>query len=245
MECVERGLIDVPWLRFGSGEALLRALDEIGSGEGIGPLLRLGSRGMAEEVGHGSIAFAAQVKGLELPGYEPRTLQSMALGLAVNARGADHNRSGAYEADFSTRVDRLAGDGRSVAAAIETEDNAALIDSMILCKFLRGVFADSRAEWAELLSAVTGFDYTAAELGSIAAEIVDEKKRYNVEQGWTPESDTLPERFLNEPLETGGGSAATLPRERLQEMVARYYRLRGWDEDGLPGPDLHDPAAQP
>ena len=59
---------------------------------------------------------------MELPGYEPRTLQTMALGLAVNARGADHNRSGAYEADFSTRVDRRHGGSASVAAAVETED---------------------------------------------------------------------------------------------------------------------------
>ncbi len=49
------------------------------------------------------------VKGLELPGYEPRTLHAMALGLAVNARGADHNRSGAYEADLSGELDRLDG----------------------------------------------------------------------------------------------------------------------------------------
>ena len=67
----------------------------------------------AEVVGQGSAAFAPHVKGLELPGYEPRTLQAMALGLAVNARGADHNRSGAYEADLSGRHDRLAGGDRA------------------------------------------------------------------------------------------------------------------------------------
>ena len=244
MECAERGLLDAPWLRFGSGEALLRALDEIGSGVGVGPLLRMGSRRMAEQVGGGSIAFAPQVKGMELPGYEPRTLQAMALGLAVNARGADHNRSGAYEADFSTRVDRLHGGSASVAAAVETEDNAALIDSMILCKFLRGVFADSRAEWAELLSAVTGFDYSAEELGRIAAQIIDEKKRYNLDQGWTPDTDTLPERFLSETLATGGGATASLPRERLRGMVAEYYRLRGWDAAGRPREPLQPVRAE-
>src|SRR4051794_699261 len=91
MECVERGLIDAPWLRFGDGAALLRALDLAGAAEpGLGALLAVGSRSAAAEVGQGSIDFAPQVKGLELPGYEPRTLQAMALGLAVNARGADH-----------------------------------------------------------------------------------------------------------------------------------------------------------
>ena len=108
MECVERGLIDAPWLRFGDGAALLRALDLIGAqAAASASCWPQGSRRAAEVVGQGSIAFAPQVKGLELPGYEPRTLHAMALGLAVNARGADHNRSGAYEADLSGEHDRF------------------------------------------------------------------------------------------------------------------------------------------
>ena len=59
--------------------------------------------------------FAPHVKGLELPGYDPRSLHTMALGLAVGTRGADHNRSGAYEADFSERTDRRQGGVHSAA----------------------------------------------------------------------------------------------------------------------------------
>ena len=158
MECAERGLIDAPWLRFGDGEALMRGVQEIGSRDGLGDLLAEGSRRAAREVGGGSDAFAPHVKGLELPGYEPRTLHAMALGLAVNARGADHNRSGAYEADLSGELDRLAGGDLHVAAAIETEDRAAIMDSLILCKFLRGVFEDPFPDWAALLAPVTGWD---------------------------------------------------------------------------------------
>ena len=106
MECAERGYIDEPWLRFGDGAALLRALELIVSGEGIGRLLAEGSRRMAIGRRPRSIEFAPQVKGLEIPGYEPRGLQTMALGFAVGTRGADHNRSGAYEVDFSEAVDR-------------------------------------------------------------------------------------------------------------------------------------------
>ena len=105
---------------------------------------------------------------MEMPGYEPRTLQSMALGLAVNARGADHNRSGAYEADLSGRLDRLDGGAAHVAAAVDTEDRAAVMDSMILCKFLRGVFEEPFPEWAELLRPVTGWDVDADELRATA-----------------------------------------------------------------------------
>ncbi len=236
MECVERGLLDEPWLRFGSGEALLRALDEIGSGTGLGPLLAQGSRRAAEIVGGGSADFAPHVKGLELPGYEPRTMQAMALGLAVNARGADHNRSGAYEADLSGKFDRTVGGDAHVAAAIETEDRAAVMDSMILCKFLRGVFTDPFAEWAALLAPVTGWDVDAAELAETARRIVLLKRSFNLREGWTAADDTLPKRFLEEPLEMGSGRTATLTRERLASMVQSYYAARGLDADGRPGP---------
>ena len=165
MECVERGMIDAPWLRFGDGAALLRALDEIGAAAGLGVLLAEGSRRAAERVGGGSAAFARHVKGLELPGYEPRTLQAMALGLAVNARGADHNRSGAYEADLSGSMIASQAALPMSSAAMESEDRAAIMDSMILCKFLRGVFVEPFDEWARLLSAVTGWDVTATSFG--------------------------------------------------------------------------------
>ena len=138
MECAEKGLIDEAWLRFGDGDALLKALDMVGRRDGIGDLLAEGSRRAAEEIGSDSIEFAPHVKGLEIPGYEPRALQTMALGFAVGARGADHNRSGAYEADFSDDVDRRDITPDSAQFAIDTEDKAALMDSLIVCKFLRG-----------------------------------------------------------------------------------------------------------
>jgi aldehyde:ferredoxin oxidoreductase len=234
MECAERGLLDAPWLRFGDGDALLRALDEIGSDEGLGPLLALGSRAAAREVGQGSAAFAAQVKGLELPGYEPRTMQAMALGMAVNARGADHNRSGAYEADLSGDLDRMAGGEAHVRGAIEAEDRSAVMDSLILCKFLRGVFDEPFAEWAALLSAVTGWDVDEAELRATAQRIVLLKRAFNLREGWQPEDDWLPERFLSQELELGSGRTVGLTPQRLRAMVDAYWSARGLDEHGRP-----------
>ena len=237
MECAEKGLIDAPWLRFGDSEALLRAIEEIGVREGLGDLLAEGSRFAARLVGHGSEAFAAHVKGLELPGYEPRTLQAMALGLAVNARGADHNRSGAYEADLSGRHDRLIGGPAHVRGAIETEDRAAVMDSLILCKFLRGVFADPLPEWARLLNTVTGWDVDGDELATTARRIVMAKRLFNLREGWTRDEDWLPERFLSESLELGSGRTATLTPERLESMIDAYYRDRGLESTGRPTPD--------
>ncbi len=230
MECAERGLLDAPWLRFGDGSALLRALDLIVSGEGIGRLLALGSRAMALEIGHDSIHFAPQVKGLELPGYDPRGLQTMALGFAVGSRGADHNRSGAYEVDFSDAVDRRDVGPESAHLAVETEDKAALMDSLILCKFLRAIFTDFFEESAEILRLVTGWDVTSKELRETAQRIVTAKKRFNILAGWTPEEDTLPQRMLEEAIPED--VRAQLSPARLKSLIKAYNLARGWTEDG-------------
>jgi aldehyde:ferredoxin oxidoreductase len=150
----------------------------------------------------------------------------MALGLAVGARGADHNRSGAYEVDFSDKVDRRNATMDAIRHAIDTEDRAALMDSLIVCKFLRGVFEDFHGETAAMLRSVTGWDVAADELRETAARIVAAKREFNLLAGWTREEDTLPERFLgsalpNDPL-------AHLSRERLDALVAEYHRQRGW-----------------
>src|SRR5262249_44534602 len=109
MECAERGLLTEPGLRFGNAPVVLSLLDRIANRNGIGGLLAEGTRRAAAAIGGDAADFAPHVKGLEIPGYEPRALQTMALGFAVGSRGADHNRSGAYEVDFSVRADRLHG----------------------------------------------------------------------------------------------------------------------------------------
>jgi aldehyde:ferredoxin oxidoreductase len=236
MECGERGyLTDVYGSaapRFGDAAGLLALLDDIAHRRGLGDLLAEGSRIAAGRIGHDSLDFAPQVKGLELPGYEPRALQTLALGFAVGTRGADHNKSGAYELDFSERVDRLRGDTRSAALSLETEDRAALTDSLILCKFLRGVFRDFYPECAELLSAVTGWEVTGEELRGVARRVVAARKAFNVREGWQPADDTLPRRFLSEPLADGASSGARLSPERLREMIRGYNLARGWTEQG-------------
>ncbi len=232
MECAERGLLDAPGLRFGAADRLLELVDAIGRREGLGDLLAEGTRRAAQVIGGDAPDFAPHVKGLEIPGYEPRALQTMALGFAVGSRGADHNRSGAYEVDFSARADRLHGSPEAARLAVETEDRAALLDVLILCKFLRGVFTDLFAETADLLRRITGWDVTADELRGVARRVVTAKKLYNLREGWTPAEDTLPRRFLTEGLAAGGDAQVLLPRERLQAMVQAYYAARGWDTLG-------------
>jgi aldehyde:ferredoxin oxidoreductase len=232
MECADKGLLDAPGLRFGNAEVQCSLLELIARREGLGDLLAEGTRRAAAAIGKGATDFAPHVKGLVIPGYEPRALQTMALGFAVGSRGADHNRSGAYEIDFSTQVDRLHGSPEGARLAVGTEDRAALMDSLILCKFLRGVFEDLFAEGADLLARVTGWDMTAQELRKTAQRIVTAKKLYNLREGWTRAEDTLPRRFLSQGLASSSETDAVLSPERLQAMIAAYYAARGWDREG-------------
>jgi len=236
MECSERGLLPGAkqlGLRFGQSEALFAAIGAIAERQGVGALLAEGSRRAAIETGPETQRWAMHVKGLELPGYEPRSLKTMALGLAVSPRGACHNRSGAYEADFSGEVDRLRADAGRGALVAASEDFAAVLDSLIVCKFLRKCFSDFYGEGAELLSKVTGWNCSSAELKRIGERIHTLKKLFNLREGWRAADDWLPQRLLSETLPTGVAQGVGLSANELREMIGGYYQARGWDENGL------------
>ncbi|MGZ8519706.1 MAG: aldehyde ferredoxin oxidoreductase family protein [Candidatus Binatia bacterium] len=236
MECSERGLLPEAadfGLRFGQCDALFAAIGAIAERQGVGALLAEGSRRAAIETGPDTQRWAMHVKGLELPGYEPRSLKTMALGLAVSPRGACHNRSGAYEADFSGDVDRLRSDPGRGSIVAASEDFAAVLDSLIVCKFLRKCFSDFYREGAELLNKVTGWDCSSDELKQTGERIHNLKKLFNQREGWRAEDDWLPERLLRETLPTGVAQGVGLGVNDLREMIGGYYQARGWDENGF------------
>ena len=238
MECFERGLLSLADtggldLRFGSPEALTSALQLIAQRRGLGGLLSQGSRRASAQLGHGSDAWAMHVKGLEMPGYEPRSLKTMALGLAVSTRGACHNRSSAYEADFSSTVDRFTADDRRGAITMAGEDFSAVLDSLIWCKFLRKTFNDFYAESAAICELVTGWPTSPEDLKRAGQRINNLKKLFNIREGWQREDDTLPPRVLEEKLSTGVAQGVGLTPDELDMMIASYYKARGWTPDGL------------
>ena len=236
MECGERGLLpetEKLGLRFGQPEGILAAIPAIAARTGLGVLLAEGSRRAAQEIGSDSSHWAMHVKGLELPGYEPRGLKTMALGLAVSPRGACHNRSGAYEADFSNAVNRLCADSGRGALVAASEDFASVLDSLIVCKFLRKCFTDFYSEAAELLNQVTGWNFSAGELRRVGERIQMAKRLFNEREGWRPEDDWLPPRLLSEPLPTGVAQGTTLTPDELREMIQGYYQARGCNKNGF------------
>ncbi len=253
-ECVQRGLLDVPAIRFADADALIAAIHKIARCEGEGKLLALGSRELARRIGHGAEAFAAHVKGLELPGYHPAGMQTLGLGLAVGSRGADHNKSGAYDLDLSGQVDRFDLDSARVEAMIDLENQAAVLDSLILCKFVRRALTDVYGDGAQMLSALTGEAFTAEHLREAGRAIHHLKKLFNQRQGWRADEDTLPSRFFRNGAAATGAAAGAAPPlaadgsaaqdeapaidpESFATARAEYYRLRGWSEEGRWQPD--------
>jgi aldehyde:ferredoxin oxidoreductase len=236
MECSEKGLLPEAekfGLCFGRREGILAAIPAIAARTGLGALLAEGSKRAALEIGGESSDWAMHVKGLELPGYEPRGLKTMALGLAVSPRGACHNRSGAYEADFSGEVDRLRSDSSRGALVAASEDFASVLDSLIICKFLRKCFMDFYSEAAELLNKVTGWDFSTSELRRVGERIQLSKRLFNEREGWQPRDDWLPSRLLSETLPTGVAKGTGLTADELREMIRSYYEARGSDNRGF------------
>lgn len=236
MECAERGLMPEAQklnLSFGCSDGLLSAIKAIAKRDGLGDLLAEGSKRAAEAIGQGSAHWAMHVKGLELPGYEPRSLKTTALGLAVSPRGACHNRSGGYEADFSGAVDRFHGDRDRGVWVAASEDFAAVLDSLIVCKFLRKCFDDFYAEAADLLTKVTGWNCSASELRRVGERITILKRAFNQREGWRPQDDWLPPRLLGEAVFTGVAEGLRLDTAELKEMIGGYYQARGLDKSGF------------
>jgi aldehyde:ferredoxin oxidoreductase len=80
-------------------------------------------------------------------------------------------------------VDRLRADPNRGTLVAASEDFAVVLDSMIICKFLRKCFTDFYSEGAELLSKVTGWDCSGTELRRIGERIHTLKKLFNMREG--------------------------------------------------------------
>ena len=212
-------------LRFGSGPELLAVIEQIGRKEGVGELLSEGSRVAAFRTGGGSEAWAMHVKGLEMPGFHPGRLRHLALALAVSPRGACHNKASAYDFDLSDDAAHRADASEIGRVVAEAEDFAAVLDSLVLSKFVRRVLNDFYPEAAHVYYLATGHDIGAEGLRKAGERINLVRKAFNVREGWKRADDTLPPRVVE------GGSVT---ESSLAETVAGYYGARGWGGEGVP-----------
>lgn len=232
MECYERGILtrkdtDGIDLRFGNGEALVAILQKVAQREGLLDLLAEGSRIAAEKLGVPELAM--QVKGQELPTYEPRGIKGMGLTYAISPRGAHHMIAPTMGAE-------AAGDGgrrleyRGKAALVrEMQLLMAVVDSLALCSSMR--FALGLKEQLELYRAVTGLALDEAAARLKAERIVNLERLFNLREGFDRKDDRLPPRMLKEPMPSGPSQGQVV---ELEPMLDEYYDLMGWDRQGRP-----------
>lgn len=217
--------------RFPTAEEIGPLLHAIAMREGEGELMALGSRRLMEQMGKSELSMS--VKALELPAYDPRGAYGMALAYCTSNRGGCHLRAYPVSHEIFRKpvaTDRFSFDGKARIIAIAEDTNAA-VDSLVACKF--SFFGASLEEYAELLTAATGCDYTPQKLKELGKNICLTERFYNLENGFTTADDDLPPRFFNEPGSSGEGiEIAPLDRDRFLQELGKYYRIRGLAPDG-------------
>ena len=235
MECYERGLLtaedtDGLELKFGNADAEIEMVKKIAYRKGLGNLLAEGVRRASKKIGDGSERFAMHVKGLEIPGYDPRGAFGMALAYATSDRGACHQRAWTVRAEIEGKLEpRFSTKGRARFVK-ETQDERAMCFSLVLCDFA----PLEVKHFVELLNKATGFNFTVEDYLKTGERIWNLTRLFNVREGITRKDDTLPPRFMEEPLPEGATKGQVVTKEMLDEMLDEYYALRGWDKNGVP-----------
>ena len=228
---------------FGNGEAAVSVAEMIRDQIGIGKLLSQGTKIACEtidkELGTESYKWAMNSKGLETAGYEARGLKTFSLGSAVGTRGPCHNRTAAYDPDIKGEVDRFTVDDTRGELARSTEEYAAVYDTLPLCKFIRRCFtgkADRAGAWpmiAKLINATTGWNFEYDDIDLIGERAHTIKKAFNIREGWKRADDTLPYRWMNEPMTKGPSAGHFTSKKELEYMKDLYYKAKGWNKDGM------------
>jgi aldehyde:ferredoxin oxidoreductase len=245
MECYEKGLITKEdtggiELTWGNKEALVKVVEQIALGEGVGKLLGQGARKVAQQLDQGAMDFAVQTKGLELPMHDPRAFFSWAVNYATSPRGGCHlhGMSAIYEDEEDPLPEwgltgfypRHSNESKGQIARL-AQNWAHIVDSMVICYFAG--FTLDPSDLAALLNHATGTELTPQDLLVIGDRINALHRAYNYRCGIRREDDTLPVRSLTPLAE--GGAAGKVPD--LEYQLEEYYQVRRWEPDGKPSRD--------
>jgi len=244
IECFEKGLITEKdtegiKLEWGSAEAILKLIELIVEGRGIGRILSQGVARASKAI-KGSEEYAIHVKGLEVPMHDPRAWTGLALQYATMPRGACHLALAytiergivipelGFTEDFVRKLDRFSPEHKP--QIVKTmQDYMGVFDSLVICKF--SMFAGVKpSDIVRALKYTTGWDITLSQLLEIGERIFNIKRAFNVKCGIRRKDDTLPKRLLT-PLSEGGAKGHAV---RLEPLLDEYYRIRGWSSNGVP-----------
>jgi len=254
MECHEKGLLSDEELNleWGREETIIKLIKNIAYRKGLGDLLAEGVKRAAKRIGGGAKKYAMHVKGLELPRQEPRICKGMALGHSTSNRGADHlyalptiDLTGNVEVgnrffpECMPKILERTDETYKPDMVVFTEAYCAISDALGVCKFTTTEnFTLYPEDLARGLKELLDYDYDGESIIKAGERIVNIERMYNYRHGLGRKDDQLPARFLKEAatvydLETGEPIKKGLT-VNLKYMLDRYYRLRNWNEDGIP-----------
>ena len=210
-----------------SPNELLNLTEMVGERAGIGERLGRGAKLFSASEGYPEKSI--QVKGLELPAYDPRGVKGLGFSYATSNRGGCHTRAYLVAPEILRKpkaIDPYTLAGKAGHTKI-FQDRFAAVDSLVVCKF--AFFGAGEEEYANILSAVTGKAYTSEDLMRVGERIWNLERLYNIREGFSKADDTLPQRFFKEKV-----NGKVIDREEFLNTLAEYYRMRGWDDDGVP-----------
>jgi aldehyde:ferredoxin oxidoreductase len=236
MELVDKGIASKDTLklelRFGQGEDLLQALRLMATKKGHAKRIGKGGQALAEEYGQSKCFMG--VKGLPMAPFDPRGIQGMGLHFATCNYGPHH----LYAYTFIDEVLSVheAFDPWSIEGKPELvkqyQDMTAVMDSLGLCNWpLMGLKFNN---FVPMINSCLGTEYKADDLFMIGERIWNQERLYNIRAGFDHGHDTLPTRFFQEPIADGPAQGQI---SKVNEMLPRYYELRGWSERGDPRPE--------
>jgi len=241
MELYEKGILpreDVGMeLRFGDAGAVIDLIQKTAYRRGFGELIAEGSYRLAEKYGHPEFSITAKKQ--EFPGYDPRGSKGMGLLYATSNVGASHMAGDlAYMEVFGVpkKLDPLTIE-RKPEYIKHFEDLFTIIDAAGLCVFLSirylcdPTYEVMPTRMTEVLNLATGADYTVESLLQAGDRVYTLERMFLVKAGFTRADDTLPRRMLEEPMPAGPAQGHVV---ELDVMLPQFYRLRGWDENGVP-----------
>jgi aldehyde:ferredoxin oxidoreductase len=248
MECFEKGILtpektDGLDIKFGDGDMVVTLVEKIARREGIGDLLAKGTRVAAQELGGGSIKFAMQVKGLELPAYDSRAAKITGLGYVTANRGGDHMTGYIQGPTFidvpflivedSSIRDPFQANPEEAHILVDMENAMSVLDAFGGCKFM-GMLLPAN-ELIDLFTSATGWELSMEDFRKTGERIYNLTRAACVREGASRGDDVLPERLMAEPLPGGPAEGMVNNPEMLELMKDAYYDFRGWDrETGIP-----------
>lgn len=239
-ELYERGLITKEdtggiELTYGNGDPVPGLIRQIAYREGLGNLLADGTREAAHQIGKGAEQYAMQVKGLEIPAYDPRGAKAHGLNMLTANIGADHCSGYAGQEIFGApvprKVDRFSVEDKG-SLTMWNQDKMAFLETGILCVFAATILTPEL--YGKLLSTVTGIKDFAdpAYLWRAGERIFNLERMFNVREGFSKKDDVYPERITKEAMASGPSAGQVF---EIEPLLKDYYQARGWDENGIPG----------